>query len=103
MNKYDEKINTKEINRLRDIVSGLEHELDTLQDVEEKLFLVVRERIFNMIHVIANIEVNMQKQLQDMIEGYFENLYAEISAIEDTLKILNKREMRNVLEKEERF
>jgi hypothetical protein len=96
MNEYFSKVklNTKVINNLRDIVSMLEHDIDTLENlhgVEENNLKLARERVFKMISLVANIEEDIQIRVKRQVADYFNSLYAEISDIEAYLEKLHKR------------
>jgi hypothetical protein len=96
MNEYFSKVklNTKVINNLRDIVSMLEHDIDSLENlngVEENNLKLVRERVFKMINLVANIEEDIQIRIKCQVADYFNDLYAEISDIEAYLENLHKR------------
>lgn len=97
MNEYYTKIklNTKVINNLHDVVSMLEHDkdiLETLSGVEENQLSLVREKIFKMIRLVANIEEDIQIRVECLVADYFNDLYAGMSDIEACLEILCKKQ-----------
>lgn len=97
MNKYfsEIKLNKKEINNLRDIVSMLEHDLDTFEShrgIEKNHFLAIQEKVFDIIKLIANIDEDIQIRVNCMIADYFNGVYAKVSDVEANLKILDKKQ-----------
>src|ERR1700757_4029606 len=78
--KLDEVV----IENLRDFVSDLEHEIDRLH-IDEGL----RDEVFQMIAVIANIEDDLQLMVKHIVRDYLTEQFARLAYIEQSIMRLS--------------